>query len=80
VHQRHRADALLRLREHLPRLGVLDRAGLQPQEARRDLQVVLDAVVDLAQQRFFSRSDAWISSSARRRSVMSRTMLITSSS
>src|SRR5437763_193335 len=52
VHQRHRANAVLRLREKLARLGIFDRAGLQAQEARRDLQVVLHAVVDLAQKRF----------------------------
>src|ERR1051326_1162373 len=51
VHERHRADAVLRAREDLARRWIFDGARLQSQKARRDLQIVLHAMVDLAEQR-----------------------------
>ena len=50
VNERHRADAVLALPEHLDVAEVPDVPRLEVEEARHDLEVVLHAVVDLLQQ------------------------------
>jgi len=50
VDQGHRPDSALALLKQVVQATVIDCRGLQTQEARNDLHVVLDPMVDLPQQ------------------------------